>query len=153
MARRGRKPTGAQLVEHLDGSKHAKSRLKVILETLSGRRTVPEACEMLGIQESMFHKMRSQVLQTALGRLEPRPLGRPSQLPSPEAQRIAELEDELVRQRSDLKGAQIRRELAEKLPRLAATAAGPGKKTAHSTSRSERRRPKRSVRKSKPTNR
>jgi hypothetical protein len=128
MARRGRKPTGAQLVEHLEGSEHAKSRLKVILETLSGRRTIPDACEALGIQESMFHKIRSQVLQTALGRLEPRPLGRPPQLSSPEAQRVAELEAELARQRVDLKAAQIRQELAEGLPRRGTPANGPGKK-------------------------
>jgi hypothetical protein len=36
MARRGRKPTGANLVEHLEGSPRAKTRLKAILETLSG---------------------------------------------------------------------------------------------------------------------
>jgi hypothetical protein len=77
MARRGRKPTGGLLVERLEGSEHAKSRLKVIVETLSGQTTIPDACALLGIQESMFHKMRAQVLQAALSRLEPRPLGRP----------------------------------------------------------------------------
>ena len=121
-------------MERLEGSEHAKGRLKVILETLSGQRTIPEACELLGIQESMFHKMRTQVLQTALGRLEPRPLGRPPQLPSAEAQRIAELEDELSRQGTELRAARIRQELAEKLPRLRrqpdhSPAAAPGKKT------------------------
>jgi transposase-like protein len=125
MARRGRKPTGAQLVEHLDGSVHAKSRLKVILETFSGRRTIPEACRLLGIQDSMFHKMRNQVLQTALSRLEPRPPGRPPLLLSPEQQRIDELEGELAQQRAELKVAYIGKELAEYLPR---PAHGPGEK-------------------------
>ena len=37
MTRRGRKPTGTNLVEHLEGSERAKTRLKAILETLSGR--------------------------------------------------------------------------------------------------------------------
>ena len=83
MARRGRKPTGANLVERLEGSERAKTRLKAILETLSGQRTIPDACEELGIQESMFHRVRSEVLQTALDRLEPRPLGRPPRQPSP----------------------------------------------------------------------
>jgi hypothetical protein len=145
MARRGRKPTGAQLVERLEGSEHAKSRLKVILETLSGQRTIPEACEMLGIEESMFHKMRCQVLQTALSRLEPRPLGRPPRVPSTEDQRIAELEDELVRQRTELRAAQIRQELAEKLPRLAASAERPGKKTTRGAQRFRPHRPKRTA--------
>jgi transposase-like protein len=146
MARRGRKPTGAQLVERLDGSAHAKNRLEAILETLSGQRTIPDACERLGIQETMFHKMRSQVLQTALSRLEPRPLGRPPQAISPEAQRIAELEDELARQQIKLRAAHVRQELAEKLPRIAAPASRPGKKTTRGVPRSRPRRVKRTAR-------
>jgi len=71
------------LVERLDGSERAKTRLRVILETLSGQRTIPDACEELGIQETMFHRVRSEVLQTALDRLEPRPLGRPPRQVSP----------------------------------------------------------------------
>jgi transposase-like protein len=129
MARPGRKPTGAQLVERLEGSEHAKDRLKVILETLSGRQTIPAACEILGIQESMFHKMRSQVLQTAVGRLEPRPLGRPSQTLSPAEQRVAELEEENQRLRGKLHLAEVRHELAERLAGASKRAAGPGKKT------------------------
>jgi hypothetical protein len=118
MARRGRKPTGAQLVDRLAGSMHAKGRMKVILETLSGRKTIPQACEELGIQESMFHKLRSLVLQTAVDRLEPRPLGRRPHLTSAEAQRIEDLEADLFQAQMDLKAAEIRRELAETLPRL-----------------------------------
>ena len=50
MARRGRKPTGTNLVEHLEGSERAKTRLKAILETLPAQRSIPEVCEDLGIQ-------------------------------------------------------------------------------------------------------
>src|SRR3974377_294023 len=117
MARRGRKPTGANLVEHLDGSERAKARLRAILETLSGERSIPEVCEELGIQESMFHRVRGEVLQTALGRLEPRPLGRPPSPPSLDDRRMAELEEEILRLQTELKAAEVRRELAEKLPR------------------------------------
>ena len=124
MARRGRKPTGANLVERLEGSERAKTRLKAILETLSGQRTIPDACEELGIQESMFHRVRCEVLQTALDRLEPRPLGRPPQQPSPQDRRIAELEEENRRLQVELKAAEIRRELAENLPRLAKSQSG-----------------------------
>jgi transposase-like protein len=129
MTRRGRKPTGPQLVERLEGSSHAKIRLRIILETLAGQRTIPDACAELGIQESMFHKLRSAVLQTALGRLEPRPLGRRPQYTSPEDEHAAELEDEVEHLRMELQAAQIRQELAEKLPRLTRLAPGPGKKT------------------------
>lgn len=134
MARRGRKPTGTNLVEHLEGSERAKARLKAILETLSGQRSIPEVCEELGIQESMFHRVRSEVLQTALDRLEPRPLGRPPRQTSPQDVREAELEEENLRLQLELKAADVRRELAEKLPRLAKpqnikSAVEPGKKT------------------------
>lgn len=144
MARRGRRPTGPQLVEHLDGSPHAKTRLKVILETLAGRKTIPEACGELGIHEARFHKLRNRVLQTALGRLEPRPAGRPPRVRLPEAERIAELEEDLVRQRIDNQAAEVRRMLVETLPRLAhapAPADGPGEKTTRR--RAKRRRPRR----------
>jgi transposase-like protein len=142
MARRGRKPKGPQLVESLDGSERAKCRLKAILETLSGQRTIPEVCEELGIQESLFHRVRSQVLQTALERLEPRPLGRPSRLSSAEELRVTELEAEVRELKVELKAADVRRELAEKLPRLVTPlptdpAAEPGKKT---TAKSRKRR-------------
>ena len=140
MTRRGRKPLGAQLVDRLEGSEHAKNRLKVILETLAGRQTIPEACNELGIQESMLHRVRSEVLQTALGRLEPRPMGRPSHAISPEDRRVIELEEENLRLRTELRAAEIRRELAEKLPGLSKPAAGPGKKTTRSDPRSQKRR-------------
>ncbi len=145
MTRRGRKPTGTNLVEHLEGSERAKSRLKAILETLSGQRSIPEACQELGIQESMFHRVRSEVLQTALDRLEPRPLGRPPLPQPPEQVRIAELEAENLQLCMELKAAEVRRELAEKLPRLAKPenidpAREPGKKT---TARSRKRQRKR----------
>ncbi len=154
MARRGRKPTGTNLVEHLEGSERAKARLKAILETLSGQRSIPEVCGELGIQESMFHRVRSEVLQTALDRLEPRPLGRPPRQVSPQDVREAELEEKNLRLQLELKAAEVRRELAEKLPRLAKPqninpAAEPGKKT---TVRSKNRRRKRLQRTKKHTN-
>ena len=142
MTRRGRKPTGTNLVEHLEGSERAKARLKAILESLSGERSIPEVCEELGIRESMFHRVRSEVLQTAIDRLEPRPLGRPPQQSSLYDLRVAELEEENLRLHVELRAAEVRRELAEKLPRLAKPqntdpAVGPQKKT---TARSSKRR-------------
>jgi hypothetical protein len=118
---------------------------------MSGRITIPEACDILGIQESMFHKMRSQVLQTALGRLEPRPLGRPSQLPSLHDGELTRLEAENVKLQIELKAADVRRELAENLPRLGKPATDrcavpAGKKTTQSTTKRRRKRLKKSRR-------
>jgi hypothetical protein len=129
MSRRGRKPTGTNLVENLEGSQRAKARLKAILETLSGQRTIPTVCEELGINESMFHRVRSEVLQTALDRLEPRPLGRPPHRASPHDLRAAELEEEILHLQLELKAAEVRRELAENLPRLGKAPASAPKKT------------------------
>ena len=140
MARRGRKPTGTNLVEHLDGSERAKTRLKAILETLSGARSIPEVCEDLGINESMFHRVRSEVLQTALERLEPRPLGRPRQESPPEELRLAEMEEENLRLQMELKAAEVRRELAEKLPRLGKSEAPPACQEGKKTTARERKR-------------
>ena len=136
MARRGRKPTGTNLLEHLQGSERAKSRLKAILETLCGERSIPEVCEELGIHESMFHRVRSEALQATLESLEPRPLGRPPQQTPPEDLRAAELEGENLRLQMELKASEVRRDLAEKLPRLGKPqsvdpAQEPGKKTMH----------------------
>ena len=119
--------------------------MKAILETLSGQRSIPEVCEELGIRESMFHRVRSEVLQTALDRLEPRPLGRPPLQALPQDLRVAELETESLRLQLELRAAEVRRELAEKLPRLAKPqsinpATEPGEKT---TSRARKRHRKR----------
>ena len=134
------------LVERLDGSERAKTRLRVILETLSGQRTIPDACEELGIQETMFHRVRSEVLQTALDRLEPRPLGRPPRQVSLQDGRISELKDENLQLRVELKAADIRNELAEKLPRLANPVAGLRKKTTKPATKRRRKRLKQSPR-------
>jgi len=153
MARRGRKPTGTNLLEHLEGSQRAKTRLKAILETLSGERSIPEVCAELGIHESMFHRVRGEVLQTALSSLEPRPLGRPANHPTAEDAGRAELEAENLRLQMQLKATEVRRELAEKLPRLgkahdADPANKPGKKTTNRpTARDWKRHRKRLERK------
>jgi hypothetical protein len=96
MARTGRKPLAAGHVEHLQGSDHARLRLKLILECMLGNLTVAAACEQLGIGEARFHAMRSQWLQEALELLEPRRTGRPPQrLASDELlERVAQLETE-----------------------------------------------------------
>ena len=83
MARVGRKPLGAAHVDHLTGSPLAKERLRWILQTMRGERTVEEACRALSIGPSRFHAMRNRWLQRAVGLLEPRRAGRPPQPPPP----------------------------------------------------------------------
>jgi transposase len=128
MTRTGRKPLGSQLVERLEGSQRAKRRLQVILETLANTRSIPEACEILGIGESMFHRLRAEVLQTALDRLEPRPMGRPRRAITAETQQVDALEQEVEELRTELQASQVREELAQILP---AVVRSPLKKTPH----------------------
>ena len=72
-------------------------------------------------------------------------MGRPSHASSPQDQRLAELEDEVLHLQAKLRAAEIRRELAAKLPGVSKPADGPGKKTPHSAPQSRKRRPKRTA--------
>jgi len=118
VTRRGRKPKGPELVTNLAGSDAAQARLKRIVDSLAGRATVAEVCAELGIGESRFHQLRSDALQAALDRLEPRAAGRPAQPVSPTDARVAELERQLREVKWELHACQVRLELAEALPGL-----------------------------------
>src|SRR5262245_45422506 len=112
MNRRGRKPLGPGLVERLEGSPHAKERLKVRLETLREEKSVPEACQELALGESRFHELRVETLQAALARLEPRPAGRPAATVTPEEARIQELQAQICELEFQRQALEVRLELA-----------------------------------------
>jgi hypothetical protein len=139
MTRAGRKPMGPALVQHLEGSERAKQRLEVILETISGELTIDQACACLGIKAAMLHRLRTEVLEAGLARLEPRPLGRPARVRSVEQLRCEELQGQVVELESELKLAAVREEVASVMPHLAERDS-PGKKTAHPEGRKRRRR-------------
>ena len=115
---KGRPPLGPELVEHLDGSDPAKLRLKLILQTLSGSKTVLEACAELGVSESRFHELRTEWLQQSLVPLEPKPLGRPKAVLTPEQTQIEELKALVERLSKELVRSQIKEELALSMPHL-----------------------------------
>jgi hypothetical protein len=108
MTHPGVKPLGPELVEHLQGSEQAKTRLKTMLRAMHGELTIPEACALLGIHETRFYVQRAETLQVALESLEARPAGRPRRVVSPEQQRIAELEQQIRELQLDLQAAEIR---------------------------------------------
>ena len=118
MARRGRKPLATRHVDSLCGSERAKLRLQVILQTLQGQMTVPQACQVLGICQSRFHALRNGWLQESLELLEPRPLGRPAQVVSPEQAEVARLQTENRDLRQQQHVAEVRQELAQRLPHV-----------------------------------
>ena len=111
----GRKPAGPKLVEGLKGSRYAKERLQVILQTLSGESTIEDACASLHISRSRFFDLRQNLLAEMVDRLEPRPAGRPS-LVDPSSHRLIELERENAALQVELEATRIRAELNRFLP-------------------------------------
>src|SRR5262249_51657541 len=75
---RGRKPSGPAAVARLPGSRQARQRLRVVLETVAGTCRIGEACARLGLSEQRFDQLRTQVLQAGLDSLVPRPVGPPA---------------------------------------------------------------------------
>ena len=119
MGRKGRKPLGAAHVEHLNGTRLAKRRLEMMLKTIRGEITVGEACHALSICQSRFHALRNQWLQESLELLEPRPTGRPRQVPeAPSTEEVAALESEIERLRQELMVAEVREEVARVMPHV-----------------------------------
>jgi hypothetical protein len=129
MAKRGRPVKGAELVRLVDGSPPARERLEVLLQTLSGAITIPQACAMLGISRSRFHSLRGQFLQQATGLLEPRPRGPRPDVPGPAELELRRLQQQVVQLKIDLKAAHIREEIALVMPHLLKRGDGAGKKT------------------------
>jgi hypothetical protein len=105
-------------VDNVDGSAEAKKRVKVILETIAGERSVAEACEELAISEARFHELRSHVLTAAVEGAESGRAGRPPKTPPEESAEIAQLKAELTELRIDLQAARIREEIAIAMPHL-----------------------------------
>lgn len=110
---------GVELVNKVDGSELAKQRLQVILQTISGELSVPQACERLQLSEARFHELRSEWLQAACGTLEPKAAGRPGPQPPDEQElKIQNLERQITELKIDLRATQIREELALLMPEV-----------------------------------
>lgn len=113
-----RPPDGLKHVDRLAGPDRSKRRLRVILQTLTGERTVDEACEELGVSEARFHVLRRRALEGALAGLTPGRPGRPSKPPPTPPSRVEQLEQELDEVRTQLWAAEIREEIALTMPHL-----------------------------------
>ena len=55
MARIGRPPLGSKIVDTLEGSEHAKERLRAILDSVEGTEIAP-LCERLGMERAYFNR-------------------------------------------------------------------------------------------------
>lgn len=132
---RGRRTVGEGHVDKLDGSEEARKRLRVILEALSGKRTMKDACRELGLSEARLHRLRDVALQGALEAIEPQTAGRPPAAGAEEKdEHLTTLEAEVRELRIDLRAAQVREEIAAVMPHLLKPRAGDVKKTDKSSS-------------------
>jgi hypothetical protein len=109
---------GPGLADRCEGSSEAKRRLRAILETLGGDKSVGKACEELGIGEARFHELRAQALQAAVAGLEPGAAGRPRREEPEESARVAALLEERKRLLFELQVSRTREEIAVALPRV-----------------------------------
>lgn len=135
----GRPPMKSALVEGLEGEAREKARLRAMLETLSGERTLEEACEALDLSRSRFCELRERALQAALDGLIPGVPGRKPKVREVEASEVDKLEREVEYLREELKIAWVRTELAMTMPK-SLRAPKPGKAWHHAASFGSRSR-------------
>ena len=109
---------GADIADNQDGSDLAKAKLKAILQTLSGEKSIPEVCQELGIGDAMFHKLRSRFLEEAVSLLEPRRPGPKPHEESPEEQELRILREKVKELSIKLECSRIQTEVALTMPHL-----------------------------------
>lgn len=126
-----RRPMGPEQVERLEGSAEAKERLRVILETVAGTKSIEDACAELDVGPARFAELRDEALGAALAGLEPKPAGRPPRAPDPAAEELQALRDEKNRLDLELHAAWIREEIALLMPHLLKPRDAGVKKTPH----------------------
>jgi len=130
---RGRYPSGPEAVERLGGSDGAKRRLRVLLEVLSGRCRVKDACAQLGLKEARLEQLRTRALLGALAALEPRPGGRPRRRREVTAAQVEELTARVRELELELRVAQARAEVAQIRGGAASTARRPPRRAPRSS--------------------
>jgi hypothetical protein len=108
------------MAEKLEGPDEAKRRLKAILETISGTKTIDQAASEIGVGAARFHELRKEVLQAALLALEPKPAGRPRTTEEQDP-RIADLENQIRDLTIEVKASKVREQIALTMPGLLKT--------------------------------
>jgi transposase-like protein len=115
----GRPPNGLNHVDRLDGDDAGKHRLRIVLETLSGVRSIEQACEELQVSPSRFHEIRHEALQAALDGLTPGASGRPKHdEPAADPDRLKTLERENAELKQELQASYVRTEIALAMPHV-----------------------------------
>jgi hypothetical protein len=116
----GRPPKGAGLVEKFEGSREAKRRFRLILETIHGDLPVIEAMARLNISESRFHQIRDKALEAGLASLEPGVTGRPPRVPPETALEMERMTEENEHLRHELEKSRVLAEVGMRFSHLPA---------------------------------
>ena len=115
----GRPPDGWDHVDRLEGAEEEKRRLKIVLETVAGERTIEQTCEELGISPSRYHELRHRVLQAALDGMAPGVPGRPQhEEPAIDPEHVKAVERENQELKRELQAAYTRTEIALSMPHV-----------------------------------
>ena len=141
----GRPPMGAKLLDRLECSEEAKARARTIIETLSGEKTIAQACEALGVGESRFRELRESCLIAGAAGVEAKPRGRPRKESDEGEIDVEALKREVWKLREDLEFSRARTVLATAFPHVVKDPSDQ-KKT---DPRKERRRKRKAERKRK----
>jgi hypothetical protein len=101
------------LVARTEASPLARERAKMILLTLQGSWSVKDALARMDISRTRFQDLRRQMLEAAVGALEPGPVGRPPTGAAPEAEAVARLKAQVRALERQVREAEALRRLAE----------------------------------------
>ena len=115
----GRPPLGPEIVDRIEGSEEARRRARVLLEVMTGERSVDSACDALGIQTTRFEDIRKEAFGGLVATLEPKPAGRPPKPVDEAAAQVTALEEEIKRLKIEIVTSHVREELAIGLPHRA----------------------------------
>lgn len=117
--KQGRPAAGPSVVDGLAGSEASKSKLRAVLESIRGEKSVDEICAELGIGRTAFYELRERILEAALAEGEPKPAGRPPHLPpDPRDTELAELRERVKWLQYEVRIAHVREEIMLGMPEV-----------------------------------
>jgi len=115
--RRGRPPAGVHVIDQLTAPAAVRRRVRIVLATLTGERSIADACTQLGVRRSRVYALRRQVLQGAVDALQARPRGRP-RVTRPDEAEVRSLRQRVHELELALRATQLRSEIALTMPFL-----------------------------------
>ena len=118
MALMGRPPLGPRLVDALEIPEDTQKKLRLILETIAGQKSLADAAQELCISETRFHVIRQEALLGAAAALEPGTPGRPLATRTISTDELDKMRRDIVDLKASMAASEIREEIAVLMPHL-----------------------------------